>query len=204
MLTHLKTRLNDKYIELISPGCKTQFLKEKVLKGFSKWMETASSKPLQAVLLLRPVKSVAPPCERIHPELIPLLLPLLLLLLPNLPTLQLVLLLSHPTQPCKLDPTLQRPLIGNTTGSATDPHLFNSLLGSIMLHTRSPNWEALYFTLVRAQAGGHLGLLTLSFARSPRVTPASNVHAHHTLDEVNAHKGNKCYGRTDKQTRQNF
>ena len=35
-------------------------------------------------MLLRPVKSVAPPCERIHPELIPLLLPLLLLLLPLL------------------------------------------------------------------------------------------------------------------------
>ena len=158
---------------------------EKVLTGFSSGWKQPGSKPLQAVLLLCPIKSVAPPCERIHPELILLLLPLLLLLLllPSLPTLQLVLLLSHPTQPCKLDPTLQRPLIGNTTGSATDSHLFNSLLGSIMLHTRSPNWEALYFTLVRAQAGGHLGLLTLSFARSPRVTPASNVHAHHTLDE---------------------
>ena len=155
---------------------------EKVLTGFSSGWKQPGSNPLEALLLLRPVKSVAPPCERIHPELIPLLL-LLLLFLPNLPTLQLVLLLSHPTQPCKLDPTLQQPLIGNTTGSATDSHLFNSLLGSIMLYTRSPNWEALYFTLVRAQAGGHLGLLTLSFARSHSVTPASNVHAHHTLDE---------------------
>ena len=46
-----------------------------------------------------------------------------------------------------------------------------------------------------------MGLLTLSFARSHRVTPASNVHAHHTLDECECAQWviNVTDGRTSKQ-----